>query len=404
MKKYPLDKLIFFTLLAFSFSVIYSVTAVETAIFLVLALLLVKKHTENDLLSLKPSLTAHPLFLPWMFYLGVCLLTTLTAYYPAKGFGQLNSDFLKYVCLSTLLLSVKKEHLPKLSAVYTAAASIAAFAGILEVIISIYFGNAVITRPNLVMNPVRYGEIMGIALTLILSRIMLPVKETFKHEQLFYKLAVFPVFIALVLSQTRGAYLGAITAICFIFYFAKLSRKRILTYAAMLAGIVCIVLLANPAMRQRLTAIPATIRSGTTDEAINIRLELWRLGLTMFKAHPMLGVGPDNIKKVFKQFHPGPIGYQETWGSLHNLYIHQAAERGIIGLAALLTLFLSFFIFALHNYKSAQNPYTLWAVCALPAYYVMNLTEISFQHVHTSFAIFLALAAAVAAAKDTGKA
>jgi len=106
------------------------------------------------------------------------------------------------------------------------------------------------------------------------------------------------------------------------------------------------------------------------------------------------------VKKVFKRFHPEPVGYLDTWGSLHSIYIHQAAERGLLGLGALLLLFAALFLFALRRYRTGPGPYTLWALCALPAYFVMNLTEISFQHVHTSFAIFLALAFAAAAEKE----
>lgn len=401
MKESLLDKLIFLALQLFAFSVLLSVTTVETALFLTAALLLIKKYTENSLPSIISDLTGHPLFPPWMFYLGVCLLTALTAYYPAKGFGQLNSDFLKYICLSTLFLALRKDHLPKISAIYTLTAVLVAFTGITEVCISIGSGDVIARRADAFMNAVRYGEVMCIVLTLILSRIIIPVKETFRHEQLFYKLAIFPVFIALILSQTRGAYLGAITALSFVLCFSRISFKKALTYAAILATTIIVVMFTNPVIKHRLAAISETVKHGTTDEAINIRLELWKLGVTMFKAHPILGVGPDNVNKVFKKFHPSPIGYQETWGSLHNLYIHQAAERGIIGLAALLALFVSFFIFALRKYKFSQNPYTLWAVCVLPAYYIMNITEISFQHVHTSFAIFLALSVAAASINDT---
>lgn len=397
MKKPALDDLIFISLGLFAFSVIFSVTAVEAALLVTLALLLIKKYRQKALSDLWLRLTGSPLFIPWLVYLGVCLLTALTAYYPAKGLGQLNSDFLKYVCLSTLLLAVKREHLPKLSAIYTAAAVIAALVGISEVARSMAAGDAEVLRANAFMNAVRYGEVMGLAAILILSRLVIPVKETFKHEQLYYKLAIFPVFVALILSQTRGAYLGMITAIFIVFYFAGPSRKKAAVYAAILAITAGLVMLTNPVLRQRMTAIvyrnPAEMTTNTPSTAINIRLALWKLGLKMFKAHPVLGVGPDNVKKVFKDFQPVQIGPEETWGSLHNLYIHQAAERGIIGLGALLALFGAMYVFALKRLKTFRNPYTLWALAVLPAYYAMNITEISFQHVHTSFAVFLALAA-----------
>ncbi len=396
-----MDDYIFFALALFAFSVVFSVTVVQGALFLALLLLLVKKYRENALSGLLPSLYKHTLFMPWMVYLGVCLLTALTAYYPYKGLGQLNSDFLKYVCLSTLLLAVKKEHLPKISAAYTLAATVAALIGIGEVIWSAYTGETVLTRANAFMNAVRYGEVMGIALMLVLSRLIIPVQDAFRGENVLYKFAVVPVFVALVLSQTRGSYLGLAVGLAVMLYFGSPSRKQVLAYSTALAIIGAIVLSMTPAIRHRMTAMISRDASAmaldSPDTAINIRLELWKLGGQMFKAHPALGIGPDNVKKVFKKFHPEPIGYEETWGSLHNLYIHQAAERGLVGLGALALLFTAFLLFALGNFKAAPGPYTLWALCALPAYYAMNITEISFQHVHTAFAIFMAMAFSSAA-------
>lgn len=400
IKKYSVDDFILWTLCLFAFSVVFSVTAVEGALFLTLALMLVKRYKEQTLSEVRPYLTGHPLFIPWMIYLGVCLLTGLTAYYPGKAMGQLNSDFLKYVCLFTLFLAVKKEHLQKMSLFYTCAAIISGLIGIYTASVSIYSGDAEVKRATFDMNAVRYGEVMGLALTLALSRAIIPIKESFQRERLFYILAIFPIFIALVLSQTRGAYLGIITGIAVMLYFASPSRQKVLLYTGVLAVTAGLVTIINPEIRYRFTAIfhrnEAEMLTNTPSTAINIRLELWKLGADMFRAHPVLGVGPDNIRKVFKKFHPGPIGYQETWGSLHNLYLHQAAERGILGLAALATLFTAMFLFAKRRFRELRSPFTLWALCALPAYYVMNFTEISFQHVHTSFAIFMALAAAAA--------
>jgi len=399
------DNLISAALLLFAFSVVFSVTAVQATLFLTIILILVKKHRENTLSDIPTSLASHPFFVPWMIYLGVCLLTSLTAYYPAKGFGQLNSDFLKYVCLSALLLAVRKPHLPALSAVYTAAAAIAALVGIFEVASAIASGAPATIRANAFMNAVRYGEVMAIALTLGLSRLLLPQpRGASRHAVALYTLASAAIFTALILSQTRGAYLGVFTALLSSFIFARQTRKRILLLALLMFGAGAAATAINPAVKQRVFAIVSTDRQDRSFDspstAINIRLELWELGFKMLKAHPLVGVGPDNVKKVFKRFHPEPVGYLDTWGSLHSIYIHQAAERGLLGLGALLLLFAALFLFALRRYRTGPGPYTLWALCALPAYFVMNLTEISFQHVHTSFAIFLALAFAAAAEKE----
>ncbi|HBA61014.1 MAG TPA: hypothetical protein DCZ92_09385 [Elusimicrobia bacterium] len=397
-----LDGAISLTLGLFALSVIFSVTIVEGALFLALILLLVKKYRERTLKELKAEVTGHPLFLPWMGYLAICLLTSLTAYYPAKGFGQLNSDFLKYLCVATLLLGIKKEHLPRLSVVYTVAAFFAAIYAISEVT-GANMAGLTMQRTNAFMNAIRYSEVMTIAFMFILSRLIIPGKMVFKGEHLFYGIAAVPVFISLIMSQARGSYLGLMVGIAAMLYFCTPSRKKMAAYAAIMITVASLMIGTNPEMRDRLTAV-ANAKQGdfspnTPQAGINIRKALWKIGFTMIKAHPVLGVGPDNIKPVFKKFYEGIIGEQKAWGSLHNLYIHQAAERGLPGLAALLFLFWAMFDFARRRFREVRSAYTLWAVCVLPAFYAVNLTEISFQHVHTSFAVFLALAFSAASEK-----
>jgi O-antigen ligase len=64
-----------------------------------------------------------------------------------------------------------------------------------------------------------------------------------------------------------------------------------------------------------------------------------RTGLEMIKAHPWLGIGPEEIGRKFDSYVPAdvrrplPIGY---YGHLHNIYLQFAAERGIPGLLLIL--------------------------------------------------------------------
>ena len=62
----------------------------------------------------------------------------------------------------------------------------------------------------------------------------------------------------------------------------------------------------------------------------------------MIRAHPIVGVGPEQVGPQFMQYypadlpHPFPTGWYKE--HLHNIYIHYAAERGLPALAALLWL------------------------------------------------------------------
>lgn len=373
MKKYTLEELVFFALGLFSFSVIFSVTAVEAALLLALGLLLTKKYGEKTLGDIRPALTGHPLFKPWLAYLGICLLTSLTAYYPFKGLGQLNSDFLKFVCLFTLFRAVRRENLPALSLFYAAGAVISALIGVGQVahIFPSNFDPSSV-RANALMNAVRYSEVMTIAFMLLLARLVVQAKETIKHEGLFLKLAAALVFVSVLLSQTRGAYLGLIAGVTTMLYFSGPYRKKMAACAGIMLVLAALVMTGNTGMRSRVLVLSGQKTAETSGNspsvAINIRMALWKLGLKMFREHPVVGIGPDNVKRVFTRFQPEQIGYEKTWGSLHSLYIHQAAERGLLGLGALLFLFAAMFNFARKRYRAVNSPYALWALCALPAY------------------------------------
>lgn len=72
------------------------------------------------------------------------------------------------------------------------------------------------------------------------------------------------------------------------------------------------------------------------------RAVLRTIGFAMIKAHPLLGVGPEQVGKLYKNYVPAdvkklPTGYYQH---LHNVYIHYAAERGVPTMLMLLWMLL----------------------------------------------------------------
>ncbi|HOX22664.1 MAG TPA: hypothetical protein PLL10_04305, partial [Elusimicrobiales bacterium] len=101
--------------------------------------------------------------------------------------------------------------------------------------------------------------------------------------------------------------------------------------------------------------------------------------------------------------HPAPMsgdGNEFGLGNIHNLYLQQAAERGLAGLAALLALLGTMLYAGIVWLRRKLDGDTLWFAAALPAFLVMNLTETSFQHALPAFSVFFAFGAARAAAAD----
>jgi putative inorganic carbon (HCO3(-)) transporter len=134
------------------------------------------------------------------------------------------------------------------------------------------------------------------------------------------------VALALILSYTRSVMIAAIVAAFYLLW--HWNRWAALAMPAVLfAGL----LFAPAPVQQRVRSLiqPA----GQTDSNSH-RIVCWRTGWRMIEAHPLLGLGPDEIRneKIFYSYVPAdiarplPEGY---YGHLHNIYIQYAAERGI---------------------------------------------------------------------------
>jgi putative inorganic carbon (HCO3(-)) transporter len=134
------------------------------------------------------------------------------------------------------------------------------------------------------------------------------------------------VGIALVLSDTRSIWIAAVVSGFYLLW----CRRRWAAFA-MPVVLALGLLVAPAAVQQRVRSI---VRPEKQTDSNQHRIICWRTGWQMIKAHPVLGVGPDEIRKekVFFAYLPAdvklplPDGFYQH---LHNIYIQYAAERGI---------------------------------------------------------------------------
>ncbi|MFH2201520.1 MAG: O-antigen ligase family protein, partial [Elusimicrobiota bacterium] len=111
-----------------------------------------------------------------------------------------------------------------------------------------------------------------------------------------------------------------------------------------------------------------------------MRLLLWDVALRIGIDHPLTGVGHNNFRTVFENYHNGLLeGYAKNWGTAHNLYLHHFAERGLLGLTALLVFLGAFWLRALRRVRQAAEPWNLWAFGTATAFLFMNMTEVALQ-------------------------
>ncbi len=117
--------------------------------------------------------------------------------------------------------------------------------------------------------------------------------------------AALPVSAALGLTWTRSMWLGTLCGAVYLIWFWK---KWALAAVPLLIAVLLIV---NPLdIRER--AISAlTPHGGQTDSNAH-RAELRRIGWEMIKAHPWLGVGPEQVSRTVSKLHPA--GYAQAAG------------------------------------------------------------------------------------------
>ena len=128
---------------------------------------------------------------------------------------------------------------------------------------------------------------------------------------------------ALVLADTKSMWVGAAAGASWLLW----SKNKWL--AVPLPAMACVVLVFNP--------------YHVLDRDQEHRAALREVGWEMIKAHPVVGVGPEEVGPQFVNYLtpdiPRPIPIEWYYQHLHNIYFHFAAERGIPALAALLWFF-----------------------------------------------------------------
>jgi putative inorganic carbon (HCO3(-)) transporter len=143
--------------------------------------------------------------------------------------------------------------------------------------------------------------------------------------------SVFILAAAILLSGTRSIWLATLPAVLYLVWFWR--PKMLLAVPVVL---VAAFFVSPPTTRQRVISI---FKPQEDVDSNRHREVTRRTGLEMIKAHPWVGIGPEEIGRKFDSYVPAdvrrplPIGY---YGHLHNIYLQFAAERGIPGLLLIL--------------------------------------------------------------------
>ncbi|HEV8416713.1 MAG TPA: O-antigen ligase family protein [Bryobacteraceae bacterium] len=174
-----------------------------------------------------------------------------------------------------------------------------------------------------------YGGQQMIVLLLLLALLLCAPGGLWK---MFGWAAAAIIWIAIVLGLTRSIFLVAFPA---GLLFLAWNYKRWLVWASPAVALVMF-LAAPPQIQDRVFSV---IRPHGDVDSNSRRMIMARTGLRMIEAHPVFGIGPEQIQPQFLKYLPAdvPLPLPKGWyGHLHNVYLQYAAERGLPALAFIL--------------------------------------------------------------------
>ena len=222
--------------------------------------------------------------------------------------------------------------------------------------------------------------------------------------------------IALYLSFSRGAWLGAVAALLAMELF--LPRRRwiglVVISGLIVAGIgLSAAGLLPAAIADRFADVGALIDApdvrgvGINDAnyALIERLAHWQAAVNMIEAQPWTGVGFSNYQPVYEQYRllnwPAPLGHA------HNIYLNIAAETGLPGLAAYAVLWIAIFALTLRAIRDRRGVDRALALGLLGAWVHLSVhhlfDNLYVDNVHLNVGAMIGLLSALAVApRDRG--
>lgn len=332
-----------------AFPNLLSVVSVAKAFGLLLVLswltsVAVRRRGLPSLLSGRPSLMVLlALFLTWA---GVSLLW-------AQDSGLVVAEMMRIVPLLALFPIVyaalsKREHAATLAMILIAGALMSAASGLMSPLSADEPGAGRLTGAGLIHNQLAPVLVCGAVLAAAFAAV--------KSRPIAFRVAAVAAgcccIIGLVLTGSRGGFIALMVALTVGVIFAGRHRRArvfpIVVVAALLtvAGVVAF---APPVVKDRITG--AGDGSGRTD--------IWRVGVEMVKANPVMGVGAGNFQARLPEYvlEAGLIRRNDAIVNrprgTHNIYLRVLSQLGIVGLL----LFVAIIVSALAAHVAAARSF-----------------------------------------------
>ena len=141
------------------------------------------------------------------------------------------------------------------------------------------------------------------------------------------------IFIGILYTQSRQAWVGELIGILFLVFFWK--KNYLLLIPLLLVGLL---LYAPTSISNRMLSF-----TNLQDSSLQQRVSTWKVGWEIFKDHPLTGCGFKCVDFIHSQY-PDPSGYTARYRGLHNNILQLLVDTGIVGLGLWISIWVAYFI------------------------------------------------------------
>lgn len=173
-----------------------------------------------------------------------------------------------------------------------------------------------------------------------------------KNLRLFWFGSTALFFIALFLSQTRGAFVGLVAAVlaglAYLFFRFREGKFKLIC-AALFVGIIVLGAL-GVRYREHIDLMPFCKGEENASRLLDIslkastyqqRLVLWRQSILAFQERPLLGWGPENYGIAIERHYDPSM---KVWfDRAHNIFFDYLVTTGILGLLSFIGIFVAYY-------------------------------------------------------------
>ena len=312
-------------------SILFSIAVSQILLAMGLAALLVSGE----------KLRFPPIRLPLVLFFTVTAAAVIASGDPWRGLPQIRKFYVFLIVLLVFNTFRNVRQIRSLVLGWAAAATVSGLIGLIQFGRLLWRGNASQLRDY---GYFLYNRITGFSshwmtfggeeMIVALALTALLFFSTDRRGKLFGAMCVPVLVVSLVLGLTRSVFLlGLPLGGAYLVWHWKRWLFLLVPPVVLLAF-----LLAPMQVRQRVASV---VEPRHDMDSNSQRVVTLRTGWAMVRAHPWLGLGPEEIAPHFSNYVPKDIPRPLPWGwygHLHNIYLQYAAERGIPGMLLMMWL------------------------------------------------------------------